>query len=212
MDLEIVPVTPFQQNCSLLVCPESGEAAVVDPGGDVDRILSSLEALGATARLILVTHGHIDHIGGVSELAARLHLPVLGPQQEDRFLVEGLPRQVEMFGLEAGDPFEPDRWLEEGDVVEVGRCRLEVRHCPGHTPGHLVFHDPEEGLVVVGDVLFRGAIGRTDLPRGDYQALLRSIREKLLTLPDDTRVVPGHGPLTTIGEERATNPWLRKRV
>ncbi len=212
MDLEIVPVTPFQQNCSLLVCPESGEAAVVDPGGDVDRILSSLEALGATARLILVTHGHIDHIGGVSELAARLHLPVLGPQQEDRFLVEGLPRQVEMFGLEAGDPFEPDRWLEEGDVVEVGRCRLEVRHCPGHTPGHLVFHDPEEGLVVVGDVMFRGAIGRTDLPRGDYQALLRSIREKLLTLPDDTRVVPGHGPLTTIGEERATNPWLRKRV
>ncbi len=208
MQVRVVPVTPFEQNCSILLCERTGRAAVVDPGGDLPRIRAALNELGAEPERILVTHGHLDHVGGVAALAAELDLPVEGPHEADRFWLEALPEQAAMFGFPPAEPFTPDRWLAQGDTVHFGEQTLSVRHCPGHTPGHVVFHSAAARLVIVGDVLFKGSIGRTDFPRGDLDTLLRAIREQLLTLPDDTIVYPGHGPTTTIGAERRTNPYL----
>ncbi len=208
MRYRIVPVTPFEQNCTLLWCDDSARGVVVDPGGDLERILAAAAEEGIALERILVTHGHIDHAGGVGELAARLAIPVEGPQREDRFWIEMLAQQSEQFGFPPARPFTPDRWLEQGDRVAVGDQWLEVRHCPGHTPGHVVFCQPDAGLAVVGDVLFRGSIGRTDFPRGDHAQLLASIRQQLFSLDDAVTVIPGHGPTTTIGQERATNPFL----
>ena len=204
----IVPVTPFQQNCSILWCDRTRKAAVVDPGGDLDRIRTAVAQLGVTVEKILITHGHIDHAGGTAELARELGVPVEGPQEEDRFWIEGMPQQSQRFGLPPAESFEPDRWLKDGDTVTVGEERFDVIHAPGHTPGHVVFVHRQARLAIVGDVLFAGSIGRTDFPRGDHQTLVDSIRNKLFPLGDDITFVPGHGPTSTFGEERASNPFV----
>jgi glyoxylase-like metal-dependent hydrolase (beta-lactamase superfamily II) len=208
MKLAIIPVTPFQQNCSLLICEETARAAVVDPGGDLDRILDTVKRAGVTLEKILLTHGHIDHCGGTAELKRMLDLPVEGPQLEDRFWIDQLPEQGVRFGFPRLRAFTPDRWLEGGDRVAFGNIMLEVRHCPGHTPGHVIFFSPEHRLALVGDVLFRGSIGRTDFPRGDYDTLIRSITRELWPLGADVAFVPGHGPMSTFGEERRSNPYV----
>jgi len=208
----VVPVTPFQQNCSVLVCDETARAAIVDPGGDLDRIVAALDDTGGTAEKILLTHGHIDHCGGARALARQLGVPVEGPQRADEFWIAQLARQGAEFGLEAAEPFTPDRWLEGGDTVRFGNVELEVLHCPGHTPGHVVFFDRGRRLAWVGDVLFKGSIGRTDFPRGDYAALIDSIRGRLWPLGDDVTFIPGHGPASTFGAERRTNPFVGDRV
>jgi glyoxylase-like metal-dependent hydrolase (beta-lactamase superfamily II) len=212
MKLVIIPVTPFQQNCSLLVCEETNRAAVVDPGGDLERIEAAIAQSGAIVEKILLTHGHLDHCGGTAELAARLKVPVEGPQREESFWIDQLEIQARMFGFPPARAFTPDRWLEQGDTVSVGRTRMQVLHCPGHTPGHVVFFSEADRLALVGDVLFAGSIGRTDFPRGDHAQLLVSIRERLWPLGDDVRFVPGHGPMSTFGAERRNNPYVGERA
>lgn len=209
MHYRIIPVTPFQQNCTLLVCPETAETAIIDPGGEPERILMAIDEMQARPVAVLLTHGHLDHVGAAPALAQTLGLPIIGPQREDAFWLNALPQQAQMFGLPPQQAFEPDRWLEDGDTVEVGAQRLEVLHCPGHTPGHLVFFDPASRLAQVGDVLFRGSIGRTDFPRGNHSDLIDSIRKRLFPLGDDVTFIPGHGPIGNLGEERRTNPFLR---
>jgi hydroxyacylglutathione hydrolase len=210
--LAIVPVTPFQQNCSLLRCEATGKGAIIDPGGDLDRIIATAKKLNMEPEKIFLTHGHIDHCGGTAELRKRLGIPVEGPQIEERFWIDQLPEQGRMFGFPHIEAFTPERWLEEGDTVSFGNVTLDVKFCPGHTPGHIVFFSLAERLAIVGDVLFQGSIGRTDFPRGDHPALIRSIREKLFPLGDDVAFVPGHGPMSTFGEERASNPFAGDRA
>jgi hydroxyacylglutathione hydrolase len=209
MQVGIIPVTAFQQNCSVIHCEKTNKAAIVDPGGDLALLRDYIAKEGVEVDKILLTHAHIDHAGATHELMRELGVPVIGPHREDLFLIETLPQQGAMFGLGSAESFTPDRWLEQGDVVEVGEERFEVRHCPGHTPGHVIFYSAQHGFAIVGDVLFDGSIGRTDLPRGDHATLLASIREQLLTLPDETTFLPGHGPTSTIGEQRRRNPYLR---
>jgi len=208
LKLAILPVTPFQQNCSLVVCTTTNRAALVDPGGEVDRLLDAVAKSGATLEKILVTHGHVDHCGGVAELAQRAGVPIEGPQREDAFWIDQLAGQSAMFGVPGARAFTPDRWLDQGDKVTVGSLAFDVLHCPGHTPGHVVFANAALGIAFVGDVLFAGSIGRTDFPRSDHAALIRSIRTRLWPLGDDVTFVPGHGPTSTFGEERATNPFV----
>ncbi len=208
MKVTLIPVTPFEQNCSLLVCEQTGKAAVVDPGGDLDVILGEVGRQGATLEKILLTHGHIDHCGGTAELSRRLSLPVEGPQREDAFWIDQLPEQGRMFGFPRLEAFTPDRWLEEGDTVRFGAQEMEVYFTPGHTPGHVVFFHRGAKLAFVGDVLFSGSVGRTDFPRGDYDTLIASITGKLWPLGDDVTFVPGHGPTSTFGEERRGNPFV----
>jgi len=207
----IVPVTPFEQNCTIFWCETTRQAAVVDPGGDIERILAALAEHELTLERILVTHGHIDHAGGVAALVERLAVPIDGPHAEDRFWIEGMPQQSKMFGFPNVRSFEPTRWLVDGDRVTVGKEVLEVLHCPGHTPGHVVFFHRPSGLAQVGDVLFQGSIGRTDFPRGDHATLVASIKERLFPLGDAVRFIPGHGPMSTFGEERQFNPFLSGR-
>ena len=208
----VVPVTPFEQNCSLLCCQETDRAAVVDPGGDLERVVGTADKLGVSIEKILVTHAHIDHAGAVAELAEQLQVPIEGPHPDDRFWIEALPMQSQQFGFPPAKVFEPDRWLRQGDTATFGRVELEVRHCPGHTPGHIIFYNAPSRVAIVGDVLFRGSIGRTDFPRGDYATLIRSIRERLWPLGDDVQFVPGHGPSSTFGEERRSNPFVGDHV
>jgi glyoxylase-like metal-dependent hydrolase (beta-lactamase superfamily II) len=205
----VIPVTAFMQNCSLLVCDTTRRAAVVDPGGDIERILAAVDKAGATVEKILLTHGHLDHAAAAGTLAQRLGVPIEGPQQDEASLIQSLPAQGRQFGLGfSGDLFEPDRWLEQGDTVGFGEQTLEVSHCPGHTPGHVIyFHRPTK-MAWVGDVLFAGSIGRTDLPGGDHRTLIRSIRERLWPLGDDVEFVSGHGPNSTFGRERKSNPFV----
>ena len=209
MQISIIPVTPFQQNCSVLRCDETGKGAVVDPGGDIALILEAIRAEEVEIEKILLTHGHIDHAGGTRALREKLGVPVIGPEREDEFLLESLAMQGQMFGVGQAEAFVPDQWLAHGDVVSVGTERFEVRHCPGHTPGHVIFYTPTRKFALVGDVLFDGSIGRTDLPRGDYETLMTSLREQILSLPDETTFLPGHGPTSTIGAQRRGNPFLR---
>jgi glyoxylase-like metal-dependent hydrolase (beta-lactamase superfamily II) len=204
----IVPVTPFEQNCTLLWCAITGEAAIVDPGGDVERILAALREEEVTPVQILLTHGHIDHVGGTAVLAERLRVPVLGPHREDAFLLDALPEQARMFGLATVTPFRPSDWLDQGESIPLGEMVLEVIHCPGHTPGHIALYQREAGLIQVGDVLFKGSIGRTDFPRGNHRDLLDSIRNRLFPLGDEVRFIPGHGPMSTLGAERRGNPFV----
>jgi len=209
MKSKVVPVTPFQQNATLLWDEMTGAGAIVDPGGDLDRILAVAAANKVRIEKILVTHGHLDHAGGVADLRDRLGIPVEGPQREDSFWIEGMAEQAEMFNFsQPVRPFTPDRWLEGGETVEAAGTTLQVIHCPGHTPGHVVFFQPETSLALVGDVIFRGSIGRTDFPRGNHATLLASIRERLFPLGDNVTFVPGHGPLSTFGHERRGNPFL----
>ncbi len=211
MRYQIVPVTPFEQNCTVLWCEKTRQAAVIDPGGDIERILRLLQDEQLTLTRILVTHGHIDHAGGVAALAERSGVPIEGPHAEDRFWIEGMPQQSKMFGFPNVRSFEPDRWLQDGDTVCFGEVELDVLHCPGHTPGHVVFFHAPSRLAQVGDVLFQGSIGRTDFPRGDHATLIRSIKERLFPLGDDVAFIPGHGPMSTFGEERRYNPFLSGR-
>ena len=206
--LGIVPVTPFEQNCSVLVCQKTGDAAVVDPGGDLDKILKAVKQMGGSVKKILLTHGHLDHCAGAADLAKQLNVPIEGPQIEEQFWIEQLPEQAKRFGFGDAKAFEPDRWLNDGDHVRVGEVDFVVLHCPGHTPGHIVFYDAEDKLALVGDVLFAGSIGRTDFPRGNHAQLVDAIKTKLWPLGDDVQFVPGHGPMSTFGRERLTNPYV----
>lgn len=204
----VLPVTPFQQNCAILWDDESKHALVVDPGGDVGRIREAIARLGVTVERVLLTHGHLDHAGGAAELAEALRVPVEGPDERDRFLLDGLEEQARGFGFAGVRNVTPDRWLCEGDQVSLGAHRFDVLHCPGHTPGHVVFVQYAARFAVVGDVLFQGSVGRTDFPYGDHAALILSIKDKLLPLGDDVAFLCGHGPGSTIGAERAGNPFL----
>lgn len=204
----IIPVTSYQQNCSLLICDKTNKAAIVDPGGDIDAILNKLKEEGATAEIILVTHAHLDHAGAVAELAPLLSLPIEGPQLEDKFWINLFPQQIETFGFPHCEAFTPDRWLNDGDTVSFGEQTLQVIHCPGHTPGHIVFFNKESKLAVVGDVLFNGSIGRTDFPKGNHVTLLNSIKDKLWPLGKEVKFIPGHGPMSTFGEEMKSNPFV----
>jgi len=204
----IVPVTPYQQNCSLIKCVESNAIAIVDPGGDVDRIQAAIERLGGDVEKILLTHGHLDHCAAAGVLREKLGVPIEGPQREDAFWINQLPQWCEMAGFPPAQAFVPDRWLDAGDTVTVGRERLAVLYCPGHTPGHVVFLHREQRVAWVGDVLFQGSIGRTDFPRGDLATLLHSIRHTLFAEGDDITFVPGHGPTSTFGAERLSNPFV----
>ncbi|MFX1684960.1 MBL fold metallo-hydrolase [Paraburkholderia sp. A1RO-5L] len=212
MKVTLIPVTPFQQNSSLLVCEATRRAAVVDPGGDLDRIEAEIARQGVQLEKVLLTHGHLDHCAGAKELAEKFGVPIIGPHEDERFWIDQLPQQSERFGFGHAQAFEPDRWLADGDTVQFGDEELEVYHCPGHTPGHIVFFSRKHDLALVGDVLFAGSIGRTDFPRGNHADLIRSIREKLWPLGNDVTFVPGHGPVSTFGEERRTNPYVADSV
>ncbi len=204
----IIPVTPFQQNCTLLWCEKTKKAAVVDPGGDLDRIREAIAQSGVTVQKIILTHGHIDHAGGAAELREHLGVPIEGPHEADRFLLDRLAEQGQAYGFEAR-PVTPDRWLNEGDTVTLGDLALDVLHCPGHSPGSVVLVSKDQRFALVGDVLFQGSVGRVDLPGGDGKALIRSIKDKLLPLGDDIAFICGHGPMSTIGQERQSNPFLQ---
>ena len=207
----IIPVTPLQQNCTLLWCTKTMRGALVDPGGDIDRLKAAMTQHGVTIEKILLTHGHIDHCGSAGVFAAELGIPIEGPHEADRFWIDRLPEDGARYGV-FGQSFEPDRWLVDGDTATVGELSFVVRHCPGHTPGHVVFHNTESKIALVGDVLFQGSIGRTDFPMSNHQDLLESVVERLWPMGDDTAFVPGHGPMSTFGHERATNPFVGDRV
>ncbi len=209
MKYHIIPVTAFSQNCSLIWCSKTNQAALVDPGGDAEIIKHEVAAQGVELTQILLTHGHLDHVGAAAELAAHYQVPIIGPDSEDEFLFDSLPLQSQRFGLAHCAAFTPDTWLKEGDTVSVGEELFDVLHCPGHTPGHIVFINKKARLAVSGDVIFKGSVGRSDFPRGDHQTLIDSIKNKLLPLGDDMAFLPGHGPMSTIGYERQTNPFLQ---
>lgn len=212
MKFQIIPVTPFQQNCTLMWDEKTNKAAVVDPGGDLPRIQAALEKNGLTLEKVLVTHGHLDHCGGAKALATQYGVPIEGPNEADAYLLEQLDKsQTRMWGLPAGQPFTPDRWLKQGDKVTVGEETLDVFECPGHSPGHVVFFHPGTKVAVSGDVLFAGSVGRTDLPKGDFNALAKAIRENLYTLGDDVQFIPGHGPVSSIGNERRNNAYVKDK-
>lgn len=203
----VIPVTPLQQNCTLLWCTATMRGAFVDPGGDLDRLTDAATKAGVTAEKILLTHGHIDHCGSAGILAEELGIPIEGPNEADRYWIDRLGEDGARYGI-LGRPFEPSRWLVDGDEVKVGELIFHVRHCPGHTPGHVVFHHPQSKLALVGDVLFRGSVGRWDFPHGDQFQLINSITQRLWPMGEETTFVPGHGPMSTFGHERQTNPFV----
>ena len=209
MKVAIVPVTPFQQNCTLIWDEETGKGVVIDPGGDVEQILKVVEHEEIDVERILITHGHIDHVGGAAELRDALDVDVEGPHEADRMLIERVGEQALTFNLPEAKPVEPDRWLAEGDEVDIAGMPFEVLHCPGHAPGHVVFVNREASFAILGDVLFNGSVGRTDLPGGDHETLMASIRDKVLPLGDDVTFLCGHGNPSTIGEEKRNNPFLQ---
>ena len=204
----VYPVTPLQQNCTLVWCRKTGRGALIDPGGSIDDLLKAVAKQGVTLDAIWVTHGHLDHAGGAAELQEKTGLDIVGPHLADQFWIDGIPAQGQMYGLPEARSFTPTRWLDDGDELTLGETKWEVRHCPGHTPGHVIFFDREARFAQVGDVLFKGSIGRTDFPQSDHGALLRSVTEKLWPLGDDVTFIPGHGPHSTLGEERRTNPFV----
>ena len=207
----IIPVTPLQQNCTLVWCTKTMRGAFVDPGGDLDRLKAAAAQHGVAIEKIILTHGHIDHCGSAGILAAELGVPIEGPHRDDLFWIERLAEDGARYGV-LGQPFIPDRWLEDGDTVSVGELIFAIRHCPGHTPGHVVLHHAPSKLAIVGDVLFAGSIGRTDFPRGNHQALLDSIATRLWPMGGETAFIPGHGPMSTFAHERATNPFVSDRA
>lgn len=209
MRYRIIPVTDYQQNCSLLWCDTTKQAALIDPGGEPQRLLRAVEEAGVSVQMVLLTHGHLDHVSAASEIAAQLKVPIIGPHQADAFWLELLPQQTAQFGFPHAAAFTPTRWLHDGEQIALGDLTLEVIHCPGHTPGHVVFFCRSVQTVFVGDVLFHRSIGRTDFPQGDYDTLIDCITRRLLPLGDGVTVVPGHGPCTTLGEERRHNPFLQ---
>lgn len=211
LNAAVLPVTPFRQNCSLVWCTRTRKAALVDPGGEVPRLLAAVAEQGLTLEKVLLTHGHLDHAGGANAVRRETGVPIEGPHTDDQFLLDRLADDCKQYGWE-GEACVSDRYLANDDEVRVGEVRFGVRHCPGHTPGHVVFFQPEMKIAFVGDVLFRGSIGRTDFPRGNHAELLSSIGGRLWPLGNDTRFVPGHGPMSTFGEERKTNPYVSDAV
>jgi len=208
LQYQIIPVTSYQQNCSLIWCDQTNEAALIDPGGDIDLLLDAVVVNKVDLKKVWLTHGHLDHVGATAELKERFNLPVTGPHIEDKFLLDAIPLQCEMFGFAKVKSFLPDYWLTETTVLSLGAEKFSILYTPGHTPGHIVIKHDARKLLWVGDVLFHGSIGRTDFPRGNHEELLASINNKLLILDDEYRFIPGHGPESTIGEERAHNPFL----
>ena len=208
LQYQIIPVTPFQQNCTLFWCDKTKQAVVVDPGGDVELIIAAIKQQGLTLAKVLLTHAHIDHAGATKSLADYFSVAIEGPHKEDQFWIDLIPEQKERFGFSHAESFKPSRWLDQGDKVTFGEVELEVYFCPGHTPGHVVFYHRASQLAQVGDVLFKGSMGRTDFPKGDHASLVKSIRENLFPLGDDVRFISGHGPMSTFGEERRSNPFV----
>ncbi|MFC0240206.1 MBL fold metallo-hydrolase [Rhodopseudomonas telluris] len=204
----IIPVTPFQQNCTLLWCEATRKAVVIDPGGDVPEILAAIEKVGVSVEAIWLTHGHIDHVGGAADLRDALKVQIIGPHRDDQFLLENVVNSGRSFGIDGVRDVTTDRWLDQGDSVEVGELKFQVLHCPGHSPGSVVFFNDAMRFALVGDVLFAGSVGRTDLPGGNHATLITSITDKLLPLGDDVGFICGHGPGSSIGQERQTNPFL----
>jgi hydroxyacylglutathione hydrolase len=205
----IVPVTPFQQNCTLLWCEATKRAVVIDPGGDLPEVERAITRAGVSVDKIWLTHGHVDHVAGASDLKTNLKVSIEGPHKDDLFLLQHVAETGRSYGMWNASNVTPDRWLEEGDQVQIGELTFNVLHCPGHSPGSIVYFNPVQRLAIVGDVLFAGSIGRTDLPGGDYEQLIESIKDKLLPLGDDVAIISGHGPTSTIGHERATSPFLQ---
>jgi glyoxylase-like metal-dependent hydrolase (beta-lactamase superfamily II) len=205
---QTVPVTPFQQNASIVWCDQTMDAAVIDPGGDLPVLQQAVRDLGVSLKQIWITHAHLDHAGAAHAWSKEWQLPITGPQRDDQFWIDGLAQQGAMYGFSPADPFVPQRWLQDGDTVQVGEERLQVLHCPGHTPGHVVFYSASAKRAFVGDVLFAGSIGRTDFPRGDHATLIASITQKLWPLGNDTVFIPGHGPESSFGRERQSNPFV----
>ena len=204
----VAPVTPLQQNCTIVWCVASNKAAVIDPGGETPRILKAIQDNNLTVEKIWITHGHMDHAGGAAALKEATGALIEGPHRDDQFWIDQIEDSGRKYGVPGAKGFTPDRWLENGDEVTLGETRFLVRHCPGHTPGHVVFVQPEARFAQVGDVLFKGSIGRTDFPKGNYEQLIASITEKLWPLGSDVAFVPGHGPMSTFGAERKTNPFV----
>lgn len=206
--IAIVPVTPLQQNCSLVWCEDTMQGAIVDPGGDAEMIASAVEQTGITVEKVMLTHGHMDHASAATEIAEKYAVKIEGPEKGDEALLQALDKSGAKYGI-TGRACTPDRWLTHGDTVTVGKASFEVRHCPGHTQGHVIFLYEPQKIAIVGDVIFQGSIGRTDLPGGNHDQLLESIRDQVLTLDDDWAFLPGHGPTSSIGQERASNPFLQ---
>ncbi|MBI0130335.1 MULTISPECIES: MBL fold metallo-hydrolase [Snodgrassella] len=209
LQIQVIPVTPFQQNAALLWDDVSREAVLTDVGGESERLLSAVSQHQLKLQAIWLTHGHLDHASGVADLTEQQSVPVLGPHQSDDYWLQALPEITANYGFPVSKPLTPTRWLEDGDELSVGEHKFIVYHIPGHTPGHVVFYNQENNLLIAGDVLFRESIGRTDFPGGNHADLIHGIQSKLLTLPDSTRILPGHGPMTTIGHEKLHNPYLR---
>lgn len=209
LQIQVIPVTPFQQNAALLWDDVSREAVLTDVGGEAERLLSAVSQHQLKLQAIWLTHGHLDHASGVADLTEQQSVPVLGPHQSDDYWLQALPEITANYGFPVSKPLTPTRWLEDGDELSVGEHKFIVYHIPGHTPGHVVFYNQENNLLIAGDVLFRESIGRTDFPGGNHADLIHGIQSKLLNLPDSTRVLPGHGPMTTIGHEKLHNPYLR---
>lgn len=209
LQIAVIPVTPFQQNCSILWCTRTKQAVIVDPGGDVALIRGALKEVGVTPVAIWLTHGHLDHAGGAAELAEALSVPVIGPHEADTFLLDELPTAGLRFDIRDMRAVSPSHWLVEGDEVKVGDVAFSVLHVPGHTPGHVTFFQKDLRFLLAGDTVFAGSVGRTDFPYGSHETLIAGIRDKLLPLGDDVQFLPGHGPAGTLGEERANNPFLQ---
>ncbi len=207
-----IPVTPFQQNCSLVWCDVTQQAAIIDPGGDLENILNKVEQHQVKVCQIFLTHGHLDHAGGANGLAKQLHIPIIGPHQDDDFWLQGMQQQAESYGFPGVEVCQPDQWLQDGDSVNIGNESLQVYHCPGHTPGHVIFYHKDSQFAFVGDVLFKGSIGRTDFPKGDFDTLINSITSKLWPLGNTTQFVPGHGEISNFEDERKTNPFVADSV
>ncbi len=209
LQYHIIPVTPFQQNCCLLWCDQTRDAVLVDPGGEIEKLMAAVEEQSVNLTAVWLTHGHLDHVGACAQLQKEFTLPIIGPHHDDQFLLDAMAMQCEMFGFPAVDKFLPDQWLDESSTLTLGDEQFSVLYTPGHTPGHIVLQHAAQQLLWVGDVLFNGSIGRSDFPRGNHQQLINSITDKLMTLEDGYRFIPGHGPESTIGAERLSNPFLK---